>query len=1017
MARTSEKAGDGVKHTYELADPGLQLDLTSDPWFLSGKAASNIIGLDVIRPGSIRPEGGRFPIELSPASGQATWTEVEDGTAPLVDAFGLDYTSRFASIIQFHIHEPTTFGDYVYNVPSPEDSGNNWLLKRVDGTSFDAAIVGGTILINTDKRVSPFTDKYVAISEITGLSDDGGTDNVLAFRKTTDDHPVKISSPQAVNMKIRIVYRDNTDRRGIWVTNGRKFWLIQQGTYTLMLDLGTDDYLGYRWSMARVHRNLLMLTNPNLPCRIIRLGDDPPTATADNSSLAGLLPPRKPDDDEISDEAHSWVMRRVASQGSITNRQDADENEIGVSRVKVRATNVYDDAESQFVDAHDFDNIGETFLAPQASDGIRVYARNNTLTDEQGDGESWPPVTHERWTHLEIWRTTNLGVDYYREKEIVFVDKLNESADPDETTLNELTRSAIMGHLGGECELSDVDLSGFPLMSSADILSGMPPPTCRKVLSLQGITLCGGKAADNVSDVPLAYGYALMPDWEGGVLNYDSSDDQVRFTVDGVANYVFRTGDQFVLVATDGAGTPGTYNINSKVDDRTIDLATSPGGADGQSVFGYVQRPFTFRDWPAIEEDEEIWFSRTDVHRPESFSSIRIRVSNVGDEFKTMVNVGNYAAVIMRSGVHLLRFDGVGLKTDAVSTTEGTPWEYSVVTLDDKVFWAHPHGPKMMVVLNEPNDEGKRAVVRSFGEGTFRTWFRDAFDNGWEIDAGYDELNGCLRFRRTEDANTYQVLQISMKTGRATLLDDDNGMGYASTVRAVSGSASSSARLYSVEGRGNLFEVNYQDSTWPHASATVQDTIDTGDGYAVTTTSITKAGIFATSMAGDVVRFRSSTGSVDGVSRVIRTASANAITFDAVTDLANGDEFIIGAIRFRAKFAPFKGLEAGTVKTLKGVRAHIQPGDRTHQAAASVSVRTYGDYGTTAQDDNDREIDIFPGDEAGKITEDRHSAVDGQGQAIELEIESIESRNDFKVEQLTATVYEETDRSADTSTA
>ncbi|MCH7863980.1 MAG: biotin/lipoyl-binding protein, partial [Proteobacteria bacterium] len=138
-------------------------------------------------------------------------------------------------------------------------------------------------------------------------------------------------------------------------------------------------------------------------------------------------------------------------------------------------------------------------------------------------------------------------------------------------------------------------------------------------------------------------------------------------------------------------------------------------------------------------------------------------------------------------------------------TAEGTPWPDSVVVVGTAVLWASRQGIRVLIASPEADIEGRRARISPIGEQRFRSWFEDAFNNNEVIDAGVDEINGCVRFRRaiiTPLGTHYQVLQYNYRNDSFVFLDDDSGFIYANTVD-VSGTGDSQ-RLYSVTKTGNV---------------------------------------------------------------------------------------------------------------------------------------------------------------------------------------------------------------------
>lgn len=257
-----------------------------------------------------------------------------------------------------------------------------------------------------------------------------------------------------------------------------------------------------------------------------------------------------------------------------------------------------------------------------------------------------------------------------------------------------------------------------------------------------------------------------------------------------------------------------------------------------------------------------------------------------------------------------------------------------------------------------------------------------------------------------------QILQVGLQSGLVTLLDDDDGIAYCNSL-AAEATEKVTPHLYSVNSdTGAVFEVNCDEVTHPYDEFTLQATLDAD--YSVTATSIrhkTKAA-FTAEMLGDTVRFISSDAEVHDQVRVITSASAQQIGFASVAGLGTGDVFIIAGTRFRVRFAPFQGKSKTTIKTVDGVFLRVRPGDRSSSLNYLV-VRLYENFSSTIASEGT--VRVFEGDETSLMTRDRVVSIQAQGEAIELEIESLGSHKDFKIELIEVDVREEPDQNLDMS--
>ena len=1017
MPAASTQSAKNVR-VYQLANPMVQLDVTSDPWNVDKDSASLVIGRNVVHPGVFGPEGGRFPVGSS----------IPESDRPVVAAFGLDFKDpvriRFRDsatergdqgvgaviIPRYTVTEVDTDNDGVNDATAVKrlPQATHELVNRYP-TAWPAEMVDALFFENEDGRIGEIQKgRILDIVTTTEIDDTIRVRPVGLLTLTASD--------ANEDYKLTSVYIAERDLRGVLATNGRKFWIIQSGSAQQVLDLGSDDFLGLTWDMARIHPHLIMLTHPKYAPRILRLDAElGNTTVATNESLAGLITPTKPEFEEYPGEQikTSWAMAATTG-GNITGLAagDGGASEEAKCRIKVRGVNLEDNAESEFVDVY----AGQTLLDYlSVAEGNLVYVFNYRIPQTTGVQKDWSPPFHERWTHLEVWRTTALGVDYFLEKRVTIIDQQNEWASADGNIVEVLiTQDVTAPGTNGDlqtCALSDEDLTGLPQMLRADRNSGRTPPICQRVASLEGVTICGGKADAGYTN-PVAYGSAFRS------IAYKWTTTTTSIFVDSggpFTNYVYRPGDLFEVTASDGNVLGlGRYPITAKTDTNTIVVPTLPG-TTVSIVSGHILRPFEI-EWSRIESDEEIWHSRTDKFAPESFTTDKIIMSQIGDVFKSFTNVGRYIAVLYRSGVHLLHRAGLTLEKTTVGFNQGTPWADSVVATEETVLWAHPDGIRTMKVFQDINERGNRAEIKDFGTAITRSWFREAFDNDWDIDSGVDELNGCVRWRRKEDSNGYQVLQFSLRTQKFTLLDDDNGVAYAKTAKAETEETTVS-HLYSVDSSGAAFRVNYQGTEDAYPDVTVDDVLD--DTYQFSGVRIMKQGAFLASMLGDTVRFYSDTESVDEVSRVITGATVDEIRFDEVTELAEGDRFVVGAVRFKVKHPVIMGTSPSTIKTVEGVRVHAHPGPRNTKGdwpdtvPGKISVRSYDNFNDVPFDEKANEITVFEDDADGKTDQDRISALDGQGRAIEIEVEQVGARSDFRIELVEVRVREETSEIGD----
>lgn len=500
-------------------------------------------------------------------------------------------------------------------------------------------------------------------------------------------------------------------------------------------------------------------------------------------------------------------------------------------------------------------------------------------------------------------------------------------------------------------------------------------------------------------------------DFNGSIEYLDISGEVTQTGL--FTQYVWQEGDVLEVfyggfssnpaVGTDKDGVPlGQYPIASKVSNDTVSLypnfPLSLFRGAPQKIRFSILRPFRW-PWPFIGSDEEVWYSRTDVFSPESFSSRLLTLSRNGDIFRRAVRAGNYAVAVMDQAVHLIFLQGTMVLKDTIGDVGiGTPWEDSVAVLDNMVLWATSQGVRVLQVSSDVDQNGSRATLSWLTDLRFESWFWEAAQNGDRVDSGVDRTNQTFRFRRFKGNNVYQVLQFSLRTKRWTLLDDDNGLRYASS-RYVEAAAKVLPAMYSVDATGAALEVNLRSRHAIYSGRIVQsDLSDTA--WEVRATSLRRLDkpVFSEAMVGDIVRFRSSDPAVNDTVRTVLTAGRFFITFDAVPGLSAGDSFLIGAIRFRRRYAPLQGSRREHFKTIQESLIRLRQGETN----GKLTLRWYEDLSAAPRTEESFNVNGSGGAPINVL-----GSKDAQGSALELELESLNTDSDFEIESVEAAVREE----------
>ena len=153
----------------------------------------------------------------------------------------------------------------------------------------------------------------------------------------------------------------------------------------------------------------------------------------------------------------------------------------------------------------------------------------------------------------------------------------------------------------------------------------------------------------------------------------------------------------------------------------------------------------------------------------------------------------------------------------------------------------------------------------------------------------------------------------------------------------------------------------------------------------------------------------------------LRTAFS-ALVFDAVPGLAEGDEFMIGAVPFRMKFAPIMGDRARNGKRLDGVSVWAKPSGRNATTTKKIQLHVYRNFDTSREklnynDDTELEIAIKAPSEVSTVDEDLFVGLAVEGKAIELELENLDTDTGLELVNVAGIVKETGDLTEDRDSA
>ncbi len=789
--------------------------------------------------------------------------------------------------------------------------------------------------------------------------------------------------PEVRPFEFVITYREFYDKRGIWVSDGQSFWLLHNGQYTKYLNLGDDSgTLGTEWRGSQISPTVFMFVAENQLPRVIQLGalpaaestahgiipgSEPPvrggvTEVGETEYLAGLVPPdtevlqeRNALDFEKEQFAELTVSESMSS--SVTGVTKANETGPASYRLKARVVDDATGAASAFVDCYDRGNslVTHRFTArlfvtfnQAASEDILLVPPSNL-----GAPETELPIKTARATHIEFWRTTSLGIDYFLElrKSLVWPITTFETGRsvPNYSTM--VSRDPVVwGVLG----MSDDELIFGDVLDRRLRQTGGLPPACRDVISIQAMTICGGAGTQPVSYVQEGK-HVIWPRL--------SSDEEI---------------------------------VHSEI------------GVEGATLV------------------ESFYYGAGDSSRDPDLR----RLSRAGDTFQAFTVAGDVALAVMRHGAHVIRRVGDSVETQALAERgAGTPWAKTVLSIGDVAMWATTNGLR---IYNPTANDGA-GVLSLIQYEEMSDWFAEALREGMDVEAGFDERRGTLHFRRSLGGEFVDGSVYNLKFKAWSLMEDDNGFRYVSSTHADA-TAKEAAALYSIGTDGSVFEVNYEGTTHPYDGHAVQGTI--GSEFRATTalgsplpnqihSNVQERLTFDRIMAGDIVRFRSSTQPVlDGLTRKIVWSDAARIAFDRLpAPFEDGDEFIIGAVPFRARWHPVTGAFSGNVKTLEALEVVARPGPRHSEnplwpdrPEAKLTVRAYRDIGNDPVEEQLADISIFADEDAEFVSDDRFSKAEIQGTTIEIEVESLDARADFVLTRVVGRYREDGDQQSDAST-
>lgn len=147
----------------------------------------------------------------------------------------------------------------------------------------------------------------------------------------------------------------------------------------------------------------------------------------------------------------------------------------------------------------------------------------------------------------------------------------------------------------------------------------------------------------------------------------------------------------------------------------------------------------------------------------------------------------------------------------------------------------------------------------------------------------------------------------------------------------------------------------------------------------------------------------------------------DALVFDAVTGLAVGDEFMVGAVPFRCRFAPIRGDRQRNAKRLDGVSVWARPAGRTTTTSNTLRLKAFRNLSETAEklnlsDQTQVTVPIKSPSEVDTVDEDLYAPLEVEGKAIELELSNEDADTGFELVNVAGNVLETGELTEDRST-
>lgn len=801
-----------------------------------------------------------------------------------------------------------------------------------------------------------------------------------------------------------ITYRQFFDKRGIWVSDGQSFWLLHNGLYTKYLDLGADSgTLGTEWRGTQISPTLFMFVADNQLPRVIRLDTLPAAEATTHAVIPGAEPPARGGVTEVGDTEHlagilppstSIFQERNAidffdfilpfgglvidneMSSSTTGITMANPSRDALYRLKVRVVDGATGAASAFVNCftkggtlgvattrpvdHRFpERLFLRYPSPLTDNLLVVLAVPPTAIDAP---EAHKPLKTGRATHIEFWRTTSVGIDFFRElrKRITWPPTSFDTAEeiPNYSTMVERGADPdnVADDVWGVLGMSDAELLSMPLLTVEQARTGGLPPACRDVISIQAMTVCGGSGTEDVF-------YARQDKqilWPRLSSDEEIIHSMIRERLNQVESFYYGIGE-----------------ANREPDLRRL------------SRQGDTFQAFT------VAGDYALAVMRHGVHRIErdgaSVKTQSLAERGAGTPWaKTVLSIGDVAMWATTNGLRIYNptaNDGAGV--------------LSLIQYEEMSEWFAEALRKNMDV--EAGFDERRGTLH------FRRSLDGAFVDGAVYNLKFKMWSVMLDDNGFRYASSTHADTVSKKAAALYSIGIDGSVfevNYEGTAHpydgfAVQGTIETGGQ-FPPFGQGNPLTAEVV-STTPFAFTPAME----GDIIRFRSSRAALDGQVRVILSADsqAVRF-----------------GADAET-QLPVPLQDGDEFIIGAVPFRVRFHPVTGAFGANVKTLEGLEVVARPGLRHSEnplwpdrPEAKLTIRAYRDIGDDPIETQPADIPIFADEDAEFLSRDRFSDAEIQGTGIEIELELLDARADFVLSRVAGRFREDGDQESDAST-